>query len=159
MRIFSFFIFLLLAGCQYDPHAHLYTTQKPQAADVAGRYALVSQTVTSDGLAAFQSKPCIIDLRPDGSFTATNVPPSELESPGKNFFNTLLSGSGKWRIDRVGSVDDGSRPLKTHWGIYLNSRTAKIMPVGLSNQKPPYGLIFTLGDPDSGYALILTKTN
>jgi len=100
---------------------------------------------------------CMIDLRADGSFTATNVPPWELDSPGMNFFSALVSGSGKWRIDSVGSIDDGSRPLKTHWGVYLDSDTAKMMPAGLTGQKPPYGLIFTLGDPDSGDAMIFQK--
>lgn len=157
-RLVPFLMLVLLLGCQYDPHAHLYTTEKPQTADVAGRYALENQTVTRDGIAALQGQPCVIELRTDGRFTATNVPPWELGSPGTNFFSTLLSGSGTWRIDSVGSVDDGGRPLKTHWGVYLDSDTTKIMPAGLTGQTPPYGLIFTLGDPDSGDALTFQRT-
>ncbi len=151
-------VLLLVSGCQYDPHAHLYTTKKPQTADVVGRYTLTSQTVTRDELAALQGRPCAIDLRADGTFTATNVPPREIDSPGTNFFDTLLTGSGTWRIDGVGSVDDGVRPLKTHWGVYLDSPTNKMQPVGLTGQKRPYGLIFTLGDPDTGAAMILERT-
>ncbi len=151
-------LLLLTASCQYDPHAHLYTTKKPQPADVVGRYVLTDQTVVAGGVSALQGKPCVIDLRADGTFTATNVPPWETDSPGTDFFNTLLSGSGTWRIDSVGSVDDGGRPLKTHWGVYLDSQTVKMEPVGLTGQKPQYGLIFTLGDPDSGDAMILERT-
>jgi hypothetical protein len=32
------FCFLVLAGCQYDPFAHLYTTQEPEASDLVGTY-------------------------------------------------------------------------------------------------------------------------
>jgi hypothetical protein len=159
MRISLLFVIsLLMQGCQYDPHAHLYTTEKPQSEDIAGHYMLASQTVTRDGLSVLHCKPCEIELRPDGTFTATSVPPWELGSPGTNFFSTLLSGSGTWRIDSVGGVDDGSRPIKTHWGVYLDSHKAKMQPVGLMGHKPPYGLIFTFGDPDSGDAMILERT-
>ncbi|HZO86063.1 MAG TPA: hypothetical protein VFC26_12665, partial [Verrucomicrobiae bacterium] len=72
-------------------------------------------------------------------------------------FDTLISGSGTWRIDSVGSVDDGRKPLKTHWGVYLDSSATKFDAVGLTGPKPPYGLICTLGDPDSGEALILER--
>ncbi len=158
MRVLSFLTILLLAqGCQYDPYAHLYTTEKPQTADVAGLYMLASQTVTQGGLAAFQGKPCLIYLQADGTFTATNVPPWELGSTGTNFFSSLLTASGTWRIDSVGSIDNGNGSLKTHWGVYLDSPSAKIKPVGLTGQKPPYGLIFTLGDPDGGEAMILER--
>jgi len=156
--ILAFLTLLLLAqGCQYDPHANPYTTEKPQPRDVVGRYTLISQTATRDGLAALQGKPCVIDLRADGTFIATNVPPWELGSPGTNFFGALLTGSGTWRIDSVGSIDDGSRPMKTHWGVYLDCQAAKMKPVGLTGKKPPFGLIFTLGDPDSGDAMILER--
>jgi hypothetical protein len=158
MRISLLFALMLLGqGCQYDPQAHLYTTAKPQIPDVVGRYILMSQTITRDGLAAFQGRACVVDLRTDGTFTATNVPPWEMGAPATNFFSTLLTGSGTWRIDSVGGVDDGSRPIKTCWGIYLDSQTGKMMPVGLTGQKPPYGLIFTMGDPDSGDAMILER--
>jgi hypothetical protein len=158
MRPFLLLLLLALAqGCQYDPYAHLYTTEKPQPADVAGHYTLTSQTVTTGGLSVLTGRHCVVELRPDGTFTASNVPPWEIGSPGTNFFNVLLSSSGTWSVGSVGSVDDGRRPLKTHWGVDLNSETAKIRPAGLTGKKPPYGLIFTLGDPDSGTVMILEK--
>ncbi len=148
-------ILLVVTGCQYDPHAHLYTTDKPETTNVVGSYVLTSQTLTSGGLAALRGMACSIELRADGTFIATNVPPWQDGFPPTNFFDTLISGSGTWRIDSVGSVDDGRKPLKTHWGVYLDSPTTKFGAPGLSSSKPPYGLIYTLGDPDSGEALIL----
>jgi hypothetical protein len=155
--VFFLALMLLIQGCQYDPHAQLYTTDKPQESDVVGRYTLTSQSVTRDGLAVMHGRPCVIELRVDGTFSATNVPPLLLNSPDTNFFSTLISGSGTWRLASVGSVGDGSGSVKTHWGVNLDS-VANFQPVGLSGAKPPYGLIYTLGDPDEGLALILEKT-
>jgi len=150
-------LLLAVAGCQYDPHAHLYTTEKPEATNVVGRYVLTSQTLTSGGKAALGGRVSSVDLRGDGTFVASNVPPWQEGFPATNFFATLISGSGTWRIDSVGSVDDGTKPLKTYWGVYLDSPELKFNAVGLTSQKPPYGLIYTLGDPDSGQALILER--
>lgn len=158
MRVLTFLsLLLLIQGCQYDPYAHLFTTEKPEPADVVGRYVLTDQTVVAGGLSTMNEKSCVVELQADGTFTAANVPPWELGSPPASLLSKLLSGSGTWRIDSVGSVDDGWGPLKTHWGVYLDSRDAKMMPVGLTGQAPPYGLIFTLGDPDSGTVMILAK--
>lgn len=148
---------LLVLGCQYDPHAHLYTTDKPETMDVVGSYVLASQSLAPGGLTALRGKTCSIELRSDGTFVATNVPPWQDGFPHANFFDTLISGSGTWRIGSVGSVDDGRKPLKTHWGVYLDSPAARFAAVGLTSPKPPYGLIYTLGDPDSGEALILKR--
>lgn len=84
---------------------------------------LTRQTLTPDGLAALQGKRCTIELRADGTFTATNVPP--------------------WK----------------HWGVYLESDAVDLDPPGLTGRKPPYGLIYTLGDPDSGDAMIFERTS
>lgn len=149
---------LLALGCQYDPHARLYTLEEPQKTNVVGHYTLTSQTVTGGGLAALSGKVCAVELRADGTFAATNIPPWQSGFPKTNFFNTLISASGTWRIASVGSVDDGRKPLKTHWGVELESPTLRPHPVGLTGSKPPYGLIYTLGDPDSGEAMILERT-
>lgn len=146
-----------MSGCQYDPYAHLYTTEKPEASAVAGRYKLKDQTVSAGGLSALHGKTSIVELRADRTFIATNVPPQQLGSPGTDFFNTLLSDSGTWRLDAVGGVDSGWGSIKTNWGIYFDSKAARISAAALTGKKPPYGLIFTLGDPDSGQAMILEK--
>jgi hypothetical protein len=152
-------LIVLMQGCQYDPHAQLYTTEKPQLSDIVGRYKLTSQSVTRDGLSVMQGRSCFIELRADGTFSATNVPPlllNTIHSPDANFFSTLVSGSGTWTLADVGGVSDGTT-VKTHWGVDLDSAVGNFLPVGLSGHKPPYGLIYTLGDPDEGMVLILDR--
>jgi len=154
----AFILLPLIVGCQYDPYAHLFTTEKPQSADVVGRYSLTKQTVVAGGLSAMKGQSCCVELRADGTFTAANVPPWDGDSPGTTFFDELRSGTGTWRIDNVGSVDDGHGPLKTHWGIHLDVDShVRLRSAGLTGKKPPYGLIFTLGDPDSGMVMILER--
>ena len=77
--------------------------------------------------------------------------------PDTNFFSRLASGSGTWHLDRVGSVANGAGAAKTHWGISMDPAVVRFQPVGLSGAKSPYGLIYTLGDPDEGMALILER--
>jgi hypothetical protein len=150
---------IALAGCQYDPFADRMTTtsEAPPPSSVTGRYVLTEQTAVKGDLAAFDGHPCVVELRPDGTFAATNVPPWEMGGPGPSFMTTLCSGTGKWRIGSVGGVDSGSGHAKTHWGVYLDSEATKLEPAGLTGQKPPFGLMFTLGDPDSGEVMILER--
>jgi hypothetical protein len=150
-------LMVLFQGCQYDPYAHLFTTEKPQTSNVVGRYTLKDQTLTSGGLSALGGRSCLVVLAANGTFTATNVPPSVFGAPPTNFLGSLVTGSGTWRIDRVGGVDNGRGSVKTHWGIYLDSQATKMQPPGLTGNKPPYGLIYTLGDPDSGTVMIFER--
>ena len=147
----------LLFGCQYDPFAHRYATEKPSEADVAGSYELVQQTVTTQGLAAMEGRPCEVELHANGTFAATNIPPRVLDAPGKDFFHTLISGTGTWRIDKVGSLDNGFGKLKPIWGVYLDSNQAEFISANLTRNSSPHGLIFGLGDPDAGQVMILEK--
>jgi len=102
----------------------------------------------------------VVELASDGSFVAANVPPSSpLADVDGHIFSKLLGGSGRWRIDAVGGIDNGLAHEKTHWGVYLDSPTANIRPAGLTGTKFPYGLVFNLGDPDSGKAMILERQN
>ena len=153
MRVMSLLASILLAhGCQFDPNAHLYTAEKPRSSDVIGRYTLTSQTVVAGDLVALQGNVCSIDLQADGTFVATNVPPAQTDFPTPTFFTTLVDGAGTWKIERCGSV--GSLDV---WGISLNSPTTPLESVGLTGTKSPYGLIYTLGDPDSGEAMIFER--
>lgn len=43
-------------------------------------------------------------------------------------------------------------------GVSLKSDDADLDSSGLTGRKPPYGLIYTLGDPDSGKAMIFERT-
>ncbi|MEW6305009.1 MAG: hypothetical protein AB1705_16155 [Verrucomicrobiota bacterium] len=143
---------LLLAGCQYDPHAHLYTTGEPKTEDVVGTYTLERWHLPPE---VGNARPDVtVELRVDGTFAATNVPHWELEMPGTNFFASLLSGTGTWEKATLGTLDPGSKRI---WGVHLRSPDHRFHPANFSGDKPPYGLIFTLGDPDSGHAVILKR--
>ncbi len=156
MRAVLVLVLMLLApGCQYDPHAHLLTTVRPEPSEVVGRYTLVKQTVTAGDLAAMNGRLCVVELRADGTFSAANVPPFTFGSADASL-TTLVSASGAWRVESVGSVDDGWS-AKNHWGVHLDSGTVRLQSAGLTGRKAPYGLIFTVGDPDSGQAMFLER--
>lgn len=143
---------LALVGCQYDPHANLYTTSEPKSDDVVGTYVLDTFHLPPQVGSAPQD--VVVELHADGTFAATNVPPWMLEDPGTNFFRSLLTGSGKWEKATLGTLDPGQKRI---WGVYLRTPDNRFEPANFTGDMPPYGLIFTLGDPDSGYAVILRK--
>lgn len=159
LLIFASLVLFIWAGCQYDPHAHLYTTTEPKTEDVVGTYVLkdfhLPQYVGN-------ARPeVVVELRADGTFTATNVPSwqsGQLTMPGTNFFAALLSGTGKWEKDTLGTLNPGNKRI---WGVYLRTPDdgthPQFHPANFTGAKPPYGLIFTLGDPDLGYAVILKR--
>lgn len=146
-----------LQGCQYDPYAHTFTTEKPQTNGVVGRYVLKDQTVVKGGLSAMQGRPCAVDLAADGTFVATNVPPFVFGAPPVTSLSSLVSATGTWRLNSVGGIDNGTGKIKTHWGAHLDSQSPQIQSPGFTGDKPPYGLIFTIGDPDSGTVMILER--
>lgn len=149
----------LVAGCQDDPYARLCTTEQPRTNDVVGRYTLKDQTIVLGGVSAMKGRPCVVELAADGTFTATNVPPFSPGAPPINSLKHLVSGSGTWRLEGVGAVDDGSGQLKTHWGVRLDSPAPKLDAPGLTSNQPPYGLIYSIGDPDSGTVMLFERTN
>lgn len=110
-------------------------------------------------MSALGGRTSTVELLADGRFTANNVPPQSSETPDARLFKKLLSGSGNWRIDSVGGIDNGLGREQTHWGVYLESPMVHIEAAGLTGTKPPYGLIFTLGDPDSGQAMFFERRN
>jgi hypothetical protein len=157
--LLCFAAFLACVSCRYDPYADLYTTQKPLSQDIVGRYKLVRQTVTRDGLPALGERRPTVELLADGKFIAINLPPPAAPVRDASFFGRLLSASGNWRIDSVGGVDNGIGRELTHWGVYLEASNADIEPAGLMGANPPYGLIFTVGDPDAGQAMVFERQN
>ncbi len=153
--IYPAIIIALMAAClsQYDPYAHLLTTEKPNEVDVIGTYVLTEQTLTTNGLDFLQGEPAKIEILPEGRFTAKNFPTWQ-ESPGGRYeFNQLITVDGTWKIEMVGGVYNGSTDgnYKKVWGLDF-SRT--IDSASFTGDRPPYGLIFTYGDPDRGTVMI-----
>jgi len=144
---------MALAACQYDPHAGLYTTTEPRDADIIGTYVLDRFDLPEE--ITIEHHDVEVELHSDGTFSAKNVPPWELTTPTKEtFFGGLLSGTGRWEKAPIGTLDPGGRQM---WGIYLRAPGNEFHPANFTGAKPPYGLIFTLGDPDSGDAVILKR--
>lgn len=143
---------LVLVGCQYDPHGNLYTTTEPKNEDLVGTYVLDRYDLPYD--IAVARNVVEVELRADGTFTATNIPPWKMDEPDKSFFPSLVSGTGKWEKDTLGTLYPGSKRI---WGVYLRTPDNRFHPADFTGDRPPYGLIFTLGDPDSGYAVILKR--
>ena len=130
MRFLVFtMLWLVIPGCQGDPYVDWSTTTEPKMADVAGRYLLTNQTVQTGGLSVLEGNPSIIELRGDGTFTATHVPARESDPESDQFFSTQVSASGTWKIDVVGSIANGDQPPKKHSGIQFTSKEFEIMQV------------------------------
>lgn len=140
----------VFAGCQFDPHAHLHTTNEPQNEDVVGTYVL--DTLDLHAEAGTVCPEIVVELHADGTFVATNIPRWDGDSPGPDFFTTLIGGNGKWQKALLAVLD---RVKKDLWGVYLRSSDHKFHPANFTGNKPPSGLIFTLGDPDCGDAVLL----
>ena len=145
---------LFVASCQYDPYANLLTTTEPRVEDIIGTYVLDRYELPND--LSLRKTNIRVELRADGTFTAINVPPWKLGELDDNFVSKFRSGEGKWEKSVMGILDPGSRQI---WGIYLRTEDSQFHPADFTGDKPPYGLIFTLGDPDSGNAIILKKKN
>lgn len=149
--VFTILTVLVLA-CQYDPHGNLYTTTNPKEEDIPGTYILYRYDLPTDII--IEHNNVKLTLFPDGTFKGINIPPNTLSSPDKNFFSTLLSGDGEWKLGTIGTLGPGQKKI---WGVYLRDSEDRFHSPSLTGEKAPYGLIFTLGDPDTGDAVILRK--
>lgn len=143
-----------LISCQYDPHGWLLTTTEPMREDVIGTYVLDRIDLTQN--MNEHSINITVELRADGTFTAINVPPQMDFFPKSDLLSVFVRGAGKWEIGKTGTLDSGSRPI---WGVYLRDSSTKLLSPNFTGDKSPYGLIFQLGDPDSGDAILLKKMN
>lgn len=158
-NVVSLSVLFLLPGCQYDPHAHLLTTKEPLFEDIVGTYSLDRFDLANN--IPIKNLEVKVELCSDGTFTATNIPPSSIYIPDSSFFSGLLSGKGRWQKAEVGVLDPGSKKI---WGINFQAADAafrtddnQFHSAELAGDKSPYGLIFELGDPDQGYAVLLKK--
>jgi hypothetical protein len=148
-------------GCQYNPHAHLMTNQKPTAANVAGYYVYDRDTLPGNNPNFATVRTCSIQLNADGTYTAVHVASSDQSvSNDPNALKTLYDGTGIWSVDTCGSVDDGLGNLKNAWGVTLkDAKSGSGVVVSLIGQAPPYELMTGLGDGDEGVAIFLKKVS
>jgi hypothetical protein len=154
---FAILALTLLVGCQYNPYAHLFTTTQPKQEDVAGSYLLTQQTITPGGWGSLKGQQCVLELRGDGTFSVTNYPTwTEAFSPTSGLFVAFISTTGRWSCDTVGTVSDG-RTSQSYWGVRFSDADTQLDSLALTGKTPPYGLIMTYGDPDSGTVMIFEK--
>ena len=154
-----------LVGCYSDPYTLEYTTGRPKPGTLLGRYVLLSQNVTNEGLAPFMGRQCSLVIKPDGTFLAQNFPNLDLcrtwdvkRAPG-NFFMKLLTIKGVWNVDMGEEVPYGLGYTRNRFNLTLNSTQMKFDPVRLLHHKDPYELLFTLNDPEGGTTLIFQKAD
>jgi len=132
--------------CSYAPFADRITTVEPQAVDVVGVYVLSMHTMVPDRTAAPKPGSARIELFGDGTYTATGFPVWTAHELSGYEVQDIISQKGTWQVCSAGSVNDD-----TAWGVCLNPAfdNLSITP-DLTHNEPPYGLLFTYGDPDSG---------
>ena len=171
MRTICIALFLSLAGCQYDPHGHLLTIKEPRDEDIIGIYILDRADLPRDA----SIDPAIrVEIRADGTFSAYRVPPWEDMNPDDRLQGSLLDGKGRWEKSTMGLRDPGGQDI---WGLYLRTPdkaeslpefdrvlgravrrpVPQISPPNFTGTHAPYGLIFMLGDPDGGAAILLKR--
>jgi hypothetical protein len=125
--------------------AKLFVTTQPRQEDIVGIYQLTRQTITTNGLAVLEGRLCQLDLRPDGSFTATNYPRWSPDSSTRPHVTTFISTTG-WRCDSVHIFYKG----KDCRGIVFSDSDAAIDALALRSKGAPYDLMLTYGVGDDG---------
>ena len=144
----------IISGCQFDPYAGDLTTEQPKKEDVIGVYQFKEQTISQIPIDKLGQKATII-LKSDGTYQANNIPNVFGGLSAEN--NKHISATGKWKIERIGSVDNGWGHAKSHWGITLTSIDESLTSIGFMGDKNPYKLIVTFDDPDLGEVMIFSK--
>jgi hypothetical protein len=140
---------IFFQGC-FD-YFDLLTAIKPKVEDVVGKYQL--KTHTSGGLASLKGKACFIELGANGKFEAKNILPSNYNSfmqTSEEIFSKLINASGTWEIG-PGAVN------QTAWEIDFKSDSSKAASIYIMGKKPPYSLIYIVGDPDTCEVMIFEK--
>lgn len=128
------------------PPPELFVITQPKHEDIAGIYQLTQQTITTNGLAVLEGRPCRLDLRIDGSFTVTNYPQWSPDSSAKPHVVAFISTTGCWRCDTVNISYNGHEC----WGVAFSDTHVGIDPLALRSKGAPYDLMLTYGDGDDG---------
>ena len=101
-----------ISGCQYDPYAGDFTTKQPKKEDVIGVYQFKEQTISQSSIDKLGQKATIV-LNSDGSYQANNIPNVFGGANAKS--HKYISATGRWKIETIGSVDNGWGHAKSQW--------------------------------------------
>jgi hypothetical protein len=140
---------VLLAGCQYNPFAHEFTSRRPDHETVIGRYMPDDETKRRlrSRFAIEVSPECEFVLNSDRTFVARRLPHC--------WYKTFDCGPGTETWEGTWAIEKN----QDWWaiGLHLTSRNGEPtdyhMPLMLRREAPPYLLHLTIGDSDSGDAL------
>jgi hypothetical protein len=162
-KISIFFTILFLTtlfSCQFAPYAHIYTTEKPNEADLIGEYSFQFQTVDTLNISLNSKlRDSIIipkiQINGDGTYNVKDLPVFEFHLPTE--FKDLISETGKWNVIADKIFDGDGNITGYFYKIELNGLPFEVKKVGLMNNKPPHKLIFGFGDPDQGHVMVFEK--
>jgi hypothetical protein len=160
LRVFAIVFICFLSGCQYDPWADGFLTSQASEKDLVGTYRVNSDTLTRHILIPMTTTELPISgdaeivLSADHKATFFHVSAVDY---GANKA-CVISGTGTWqqivtrfafvsaqiqRTDNPSSGDSCGREYNEELNLY--------------GKKPPYKLLITIGDPDSGDVLQFEK--
>jgi hypothetical protein len=150
----------LLTGCQYDPWADGFLRSQAAEKDLIGTYRINSDTLTRHILIPMTTTE--LPLNPDAEIVlsadhkVTFFHVSEVNDRTNK--SCVVSGAGTWQqvVTRFAVVfvqiqrTDNPAPGDTCGREYNEE-------LNLYGKKPPYKLLITIGDPDSGDVLQFEK--
>lgn len=145
-----------MVGCQFNPYAREFTTDRPQKEDVIGVYQFKEQTISQFPVDEIGKRATII-LKSDGTYQANNIPNVFRGADAET--RKYISATGKWNIESIGTVDNSWGRTKSQWGITLTGIDESLTNIGFTGDKAPYGLIVTFDDPDLAEVMIFRKIN
>lgn len=153
-RIYSALMVTVLAtGCMNNgiEWSELsFTRKKPAANDLIGVWQPTTKTkkdIIDNG--HYPNTENTIILRADGTFSITNMPDWSEDGFGESKGKSL-SYTGTWQLD-VEKMGPWSA-----WSIWFKTENM-VFSYHLSQQKAPYFIYITLGDPDSGHHMLFNR--
>ena len=137
----AYLIFLLfLSGCQADPNAYRYPSEKPNEREFVGSWTVKPDRVASS-----------ITLNKDGTFRANGLPSNELADIGLP--QAELHGHGRWALKS--SQDFWVLGLDWEFIEGTDIRLKSMLHiVGAANN---WKILKTRGDPDEGRTVEFQK--
>jgi len=141
---------LVLSACLGDPYSGSYTNRRPHESDLVGTWVPNQNTLRdmrNRGRYPIEQGRTSLILRADGKFEMLDMPDWWRDPFGRPHGH-LESSSGTWKLkeNSTGPVWEIELQFPTWW-----TTTA------LRNEKPPYFIHFTIGDPDNGEAMTFIR--